>query len=66
MASSMTRHINIDASHLELEGVCVVRAGNEVCVDASSAAERALIGAVLLQPQAVSLTGTVGLAGHAT
>lgn len=55
-----------DITYLEFEGIRVVRAGDEVCVDASSAAELSLIGAVLLQPQTVPLTRTSGLTGHAT
>ncbi|PWA20246.1 hypothetical protein CCH79_00003596, partial [Gambusia affinis] len=38
--------------------------GNEIGVDPSPAAELTQVGAVLLQLQAVSLTGTVGLTGQ--
>lgn len=55
-----------EGTHLEFEGFCVVGAGDKVGVDPGSPAEAALVGAVLLQPQAVSLARPVGLAGHAT
>lgn len=58
--------MNVAAPDLEFEGVRVVRAGNEVRVDPSPATELSLVGAVLLQPQTVSLTGAVGLAGDTT
>lgn len=54
------------APHLEFEGLCVVGAGDEVGVDPSSPAELALVGAVLLQPQTVSLARAVGLTCHTT
>lgn len=54
------------APHLEFEGLCVVRAGDEVGMDPSSPTELALVGAILLQPQTVSLARAVGLTGHTT
>lgn len=52
--------------YLQFERISVIRAGDKVCVDASSATELSLVGAVLLQPQTVPLTRTIGLAGHTT
>lgn len=46
----------LEEAHLEFEGLCVVRTGDKVSVDPSSPTEGALVGAVLLQPQTVSLT----------
>lgn len=58
--------VRVAWSYLQFEGVCVVRTRNKVCMDPSSPAELPLIGAVLIQPQTVPLTRTIGLTGYAT
>lgn len=56
----------IGVSYLELEGISVIRAGDEVCVDTSSATELSLVGAVLLQPHTVPLARTIRLTCYTT
>lgn len=52
--------------YLEFKGICVIRAGVKVGMDASSAAKVSLIGIVVPQAPSCLLTGNFGLDGHAT
>lgn len=66
MSHTWSLAVGCKGAHLELEGLCVVRTGDKVGVDLSSPTEAALVGAVLLQPQTVSLARPIRLAGHTT
>lgn len=60
------RKVNSVVCYLEFQGICVIRTGDKVCMDTSCTTELSLIGAMLIQPQTVSLTGTIGLTVHTT